>query len=66
MTPTAAITIGLAIIEAFSAIQQIAGYNNSNVKGAYGHLANASLPTGVGKSRSRVVDPIGHSRPIDG
>jgi hypothetical protein len=28
----------------------MAGCNNENIKGAYGHLANASLPTGGGEA----------------
>ena len=50
MTPAATIATGLVIIAGFCCNTAIAGCNNSNVKGAYGHLANASLPTGGGEA----------------
>jgi len=56
MTPTVTITTGLAIIAGFCCNTAIAGCNNSNVKGAYGHLANASLPTGGGEAGPGVAE----------
>jgi hypothetical protein len=50
MIPMATIATGLARIGGFFCNTAIAGCNNSNVKGAYGHLANASLPTGGGEA----------------
>ena len=50
MIPTATIVTGLAVIAGFCCGTAIAGCNNSNVKGAYGHLANAILPTGGGEA----------------
>jgi hypothetical protein len=56
MTPTATIMTGLAMIAGFCCNTAIAGCNNSNVKGAYGHLANASLPTGDGEAGPGVAE----------
>jgi hypothetical protein len=50
MTPTAPIVTGLAVIAGFCCGTAIAGCNNANIKGAYGHLANASLPTDGGEA----------------
>jgi hypothetical protein len=50
MTLTATIAAGLAIIAGFCCNTAIAGCNNSNVKGAYGHLATASVPAGGGEA----------------
>ena len=67
MTPTAMIAAGLAIIAGFCCNSAIAGCNNSNVKGAYGHLANASLPAGGGEAgpvSSTPLVTVGHSVPV--
>ena len=67
MTPTATIATGLVIITGFCCNTAIAGCNNSNVKGAYGHLANAILPTGGGEAgpvSSTPLVTVGHSVPV--
>ena len=44
------IVTGLAVIASFCCGAAMAGCNNENIKGGYGHLANASLPTGGGEA----------------
>lgn len=46
MVRTATIVAGLAAIAYFCCSTAIAGCNNENIKGAYGHVANAMVPTG--------------------
>jgi hypothetical protein len=41
-----AIVTGLALIVGFCCSTAMAGCNNENIKGAYGHLASASIPAG--------------------
>lgn len=54
MIQTVTIVSGLAVIASFCCSTAIAGCNTANIKGAYGHLASASLPTGGDESASSI------------